>query len=1219
MNDIKTQVQSALNAFSKGNFLQNTKSLLNILGYESDRTFQLSPNNYEGFAEQFAVSQNNFNPEKARVSDWQSIDIIFQLTQDDIRKTQSLFQTKQVDNKIIESYLFFALSLKGDTYNRSDLVRITREINKLTPMPSMLLFRYNDYLTISVIDRRLHKREGTKDVLEKVTLIKDINIQKTHRAHIEILYDLSLHNLIEKYSVGNFVELHNSWQKTLDTSELNKKFFRELANWYFWAVPNVEFPKGGGLDEKVRNAEAVIRLLTRLIFIWFIKEKRLVPDDLFTETRISNLLKNLEPDSSTYYKAILQNLFFATLNTDPKETPRRWRGKNKGNGQDSHYLIPNVYRYKEEFHAPDEAFALFKDIPFLNGGLFECLDKEIKDEDLKNRPELANLVVQEGKGHILRIDGFSEREENPLCFPNKLFFSDERTVDLNDIYETKNKIYKVRGLINILERYKFTVDENTPVEEEIALDPELLGKVFESLLACYNPKTGTTARKQTGSFYTPREIVNYMVDESLIAYLANAIERHSREGGNPGNPPSSPFSKGGDQNNPTLAKGGKGGFEESVEFRLRHLFSYTDEPHKFAPAEVDTLINAIDNAKILDPACGSGAFPMGLLHKLVYVLGKLDPDNSKWRELQRQKAIKETEETFNISNKEERIKRLFDIDDAFENNSSDYGRKLYLIENCIFGVDIQSIAMQIAKLRFFISLIVDQKADSAKENMGIRPLPNLETKFVAANSLIGIERPKQMALRNPEIDRIEKELKRVRERHFTARTPQTKEKYRKADERLMAEISELLKNDGFPRETTEKLAKWNPYDQNASADFFDPEWMFGITTNSPLAKGDTGGCGGFDAVIGNPPYGGEIDGVDSLAKNYKHLDRQKKSASFFIEVGNKLTNSKGVIAYIIPKSLSFSEGWKKTRELVTHKNRLLSVIDVCKAFEAVLLEQIIICFSKETAGSAYQFSVGEGWDGEIKVRGKGDNKLIDQLDILPMYIDNKKQGILNKLQQGSILLSEISKTFRGLPFQRKVSKSGQPILRGKNIGKYKIYGDIDNITLPKEILSSAKVKELLKPKILSQNIVAHVMNPYDRIIIMATIDNQGLLSLDTVMNTYLTADKFALQYVLAILNSQLASWFYYWFVYNRAVRTMHFDKYYIDKLHVKDIDLKAQQPFITLVDQILAAKKQPPSSPFNKGELRDADTSALERQIDEMVYKLYGLTPEEIEIVEGKE
>lgn len=291
MNELKAQIQSALNQFANGALLQNAKVLLNTLGYKSDRTLQLSPNNYKGFSEQFNVAESNFNPEKAKTKDWQSIDIIFQLTQNDIRKTQSLFDAKQVDNKIIESYLFFALSLKGERYTRSDLVRITREINKLTPMPSMLLFCYNDYLTLSVIDRRLHKRESSKDVLEKVTLIKDINIQNPHRAHIEILFDLSLHNLIDKYSISNFIDLHNGWRKTLDTSELNKKFFRELANWYFWALDNVEFPKGGGLDKKVRNAEAVIRLLTRLIFIWFIKEKRLVPDDLFTEARVRSLLK----------------------------------------------------------------------------------------------------------------------------------------------------------------------------------------------------------------------------------------------------------------------------------------------------------------------------------------------------------------------------------------------------------------------------------------------------------------------------------------------------------------------------------------------------------------------------------------------------------------------------------------------------------------------------------------------------------------------------------------------------------------------------------------------------------------------------------------------------------------------------------------------------------------------------------------------------------------
>ena len=152
-----------------------------------------------------------------------------------------------------------------------------------------------------------------------------------------------------------------------------------------------------------------------------------------------------------------------------------------------------------------------KTIPFLNGGLFECLDAPSKEDATQ----------------ILRVDGFSDRNDNPLYVPNELFFSDERTVDLNAAYGTREKRHKVRGLIHILSSYKFTIAENTPIEEEVALDPELLGKVFENLLAAYNPETEATARKQTGSFYTPREIVNYMTDESLIAYLKNELITYS--------------------------------------------------------------------------------------------------------------------------------------------------------------------------------------------------------------------------------------------------------------------------------------------------------------------------------------------------------------------------------------------------------------------------------------------------------------------------------------------------------------------------------------------------------------------------------------------------------------------------------------------------------------------------------------------------------------------
>src|SRR5262249_825397 len=318
----------------------------------------------------------------------------------------------------------------------------------------------------------------------------------------------------------------------------------------------------------------------------------------------------------------------------------------------------------------------------------------------------------------VRLDGFSERKDNLLYLPNILFFGDEQEVDLSEVYEDKRKRKeKVRGIIETVSGYKFTVEENTPLEQEIALDPELLGKVFENLLASYNEDTKTTARKATGSFYTPREIVHYMVDEALIAYLVNQI-------------------------NGT-------GNQAKLETRLRELFtaSTSDFRNPFSQQETNVLIAAIDHVKILDPACGSGAFPMGALQRLVDLLNKLDSNNRRWKEQQRARAEQDRELAERMQdevNRENALRdveaRIADIERSFDTqfHELDFARKLYLVENCIYGVDIQPIACQIAKLRFFISLIVDQKVDPNAQNFGVRPLPNLETKIVAADTLVGL-------------------------------------------------------------------------------------------------------------------------------------------------------------------------------------------------------------------------------------------------------------------------------------------------------------------------------------------------------------------------------------------------------------------------------------------------------------------------------------------------
>ncbi len=876
---IRTAIQRALNNFTDGKLAENATHLLKVLGYESQRTLNQDANTPAAFRKDFDPD-NFINPEKAHLHEWQAVDFLFQLTADEIRQqtqeTITFHEDAGVDESIYQSYLFLAIKLKRDTYSRTVLANITREINKLYAIPAMLIFQHGRALTLSIINRRPSQREPELDVLEKVTLIKDIDVVDPHRAHLDILAELSLNALYQHRGFTNFLELHQAWQQTLDTSELNRRFFKEIADWYFWAVDKVTFPldkggqgdsaniyppdKGGqgGSTNATHNATCIIRLITRLIFVWFLKEKDLVPNALFEEDTISELLANVDPQESTYYKAILQNLFFATLNQEMNTSETSNTRKFRGEGR-QHYNITSLYRYKRYFKNPEAALRLFETIPFLNGGLFECLDKPSSvGASSRSRPNAER---------ILRVDGFSDRDDNPLSVPNELFFSEPQAVNLNAVYDTKNSRYTVRGLIHILNRYKFTIAENTPIEEEVALDPELLGQVFENLLAAYNPETGTTARKQTGSFYTPREIVNYMVDESLIAYLKESSSH-----------------------NPLC---------RSTESKLRHLLSYNDEPHQFTDTEVEHLISAIDTLKILDPACGSGAFPMGILHKLVFLLSKLDPRNAQWRQRQIdrvQSTITTAEQIDDSVIRESTIdeleREIDSINEAFERNELDYGRKLYLIENCIYGVDIQPIATQIAKLRFFISLIVEQKIDDTRENRGVRPLPNLETKFVAANTLLDVEKPAQMTLRNPEIDSKERALEEVRRRHFTARTPRTKERYRKRDAELRAEISALLQQDGFPSETTEKIAQWDPYDQNTSADFFDPEWMFGITD-------------GFDVVIGNPPYVRQekIKHLKpTLKKRYTCYTGAADLYVYFYERGLQLLSPKGVHTFICSNS-----------------------------------------------------------------------------------------------------------------------------------------------------------------------------------------------------------------------------------------------------------------------------------------------------------------------------
>ena len=647
--------------------------------------------------------------------------------------------------------------------------------------------------------------------------------------------------------VARFCELQqkgitfNNIKDAFSVEALTKQFYNDLFEWYLWATSNdagISFPNNTAIEDDDReNIDIkIIRMITRIMFVWFIKQKGLVPDCLFQTDFLKGILKDFNPQdtkSGTYYNAILQNLFFATLNraiTDENGT----RGFAKAIGR---HDIKSLYRYAELFSiTEDEVIKMFGEIPFLNGGLFECLDK---------------TKTIDGVEQAYNYDGFSRNDKkfadgryrNRAVVPNVLFFKPEK------------------GLFSILSRYNFTIEENTPNEQQVALDPELLGKVFENLLGAYNPETQKTARNQSGSFYTPREIVNYMVDESLMAYL---------------------------------------GKSDTVENLFSDNFTKDDSKND----EYAAISQKLKAVKVLDPACGSGAFPMGLLNRIVDILHKIDPEVSTYR------------------------------------------LKLSIIENCIYGSDKQSIAIQITKLRFFISLICDCDKDLSKPNFGIPTLPNLETKFVAADSLIGLEKStgKQASLfDDPEILPTKEELKNIRHRHFEAKSVSAKQRLRNKDMELRTKLAKLLAdNKDYALNDAKQMAQWNPYDQNSVSPFFDPDWMFGIAD-------------GFDIIIGNPPYIQLQDDGGKLAKLYEHqgyktFARTGDIYCLFYERGWQLLKDGGHLCYITSNKWMRAGYGEKTRGFFAQNTNPMLLIDFAgtKVFESATVDTNIMLFSKSS-------------------------------------------------------------------------------------------------------------------------------------------------------------------------------------------------------------------------------------------------------------------------------
>lgn len=959
---------------------------------------------------------------------------------------------------------------------------------------------------------------------------------------------------------------------------LTKEFYQELSDWYAWAIKIIRFPNdlNDKTDDDKFNNESAIRLITRLIFVWFLKQRHLIPEEFFDENYLrEKLLKNFNPyqmggllhddGEVKYYTAILQNLFFAMLNspiTPEGGTELSERHFRNGRGD---YDNNKLMRYESYFKDPQ----LFVDlanrtVPFLNGGLFDCLD----DKD---------------KG--IYYDGFSDSEKSikSLYLPDFLFFIPETDVDLSLWYnDKKKKKAKVRGLIQILKRYNFTVEENTPFDQEVSLDPELLGKVFENLLASYNPETQTTARKQTGSFYTPREIVQYMVDESLVAHLKRTV---------------------GDD------------FEE----QYRQLMRYTDEEVPLTDAQRKQIMHSLYHCKVLDPACGSGAFPMGMLQQMVHILNRIDPDNELWKEMMLNVAIDETSEAYRMATPDERREMVADIERSFDEsiNRPDYARKLYLIENCIYGVDIQPIAIQISKLRFFISLVVDQKAnDNPAENFGIRPLPNLEAKFVAANTLIGLDKKDASLFDSAEIKAKENELKIAKHKIFGAKTVRTKRKYRQIVSDMRLEIAHMLEGCGaVGNAEAQQLVAWDMFDQNASSPFFDPEWMFNVKE-------------GFDIVIGNPPYGVSIKGeyrkavVSAFGKVPDY-----EIYYYFIQAAGKFIKSYGILSYIIPNTYLFNTYANRYRISILENWNILEILDCTKfpIFEEAVVRNTINIWQKQQSNNLI------GYRNTSNIRDFNDlisrpRVYMQKEDLLSM---NQNWGLAFMLTRDIIqLLYKIKSN------KRSVADYFPEISQGL-IAYDKYQGQSDEI-IKKRAYHFHQYRDGLKEWLWGEDVTRYyvkwnqteyidycsgIANPRNpkffngKRLLVREITNPSIYAAITEKEQYndpaiiivKDSDRYSIDCLLGIINSKLATFFHF----NHSPKAT---KGAFPKILVQDIkefplpyiDDKDRAIIEELVAAIHMAKSINPSADISKEDLK----------IDLLVYKLYGLTYDEVLIVD---
>jgi len=897
---LPSEIIHGLSALAQGSLDLAARTFFAALGYRSERTL---PIHTLAELKQHLDPNDSLTEQNACLSRWRSVDFLFQITGSELagddRQGLLLGSPNSFEPKEIKSYVFFAVDLSpvpaGEPPTRTELSTITRALNRLVPMPVLVLFRHGSSVSLAIINRRKNLRDGTRDVLTRVSLIRDIDCRQPHRAHLDLLERFSLHRLRkESGAIRNFAQLDDAWQRILSTQELNQRFYRELVDWFTWAIGEIKLarlPDHTDDQPKARaraTQEFTVRLVCRLLFAWFLKEMRLVPAELLELYDVADRRRILTKggddrrflDANHYYRGILQNIFFQALNQPMNQ--RRKSGPEAASDRTVSSPELKKLAYLGKNHLPENFnYDLFDRIPYLNGGLFDKLTEDNASDTI---------------------------EDGAFTIPNKLFYATRNDGFSIEVGGKKKAKRPVEGINRIFDRYRFTVAENTPLEEDVALDPELLGLVFENLLAEIDPDdeaAAESARKASGSYYTPRRIVDYMVNEALHLHLRTRLEQ---DGASP----------------------------DDLQLLSRLCYEAPDNVDFSTIA--DRVVEAMDSVRVLDPACGSGAFPMGMLHRMVNLLARVDPDNERWK--QRLLA---------------RLPAAIRADAArgMEGKSYNYLRKLGLIQKNLYGLDIQPLASLIAKLRFFLTLVIEQdvRLEDRAHNYGLQALPNLETNLLCCNTLRDSEHG---LLSGP----VLQSLRDAREEYYQPQTPH--ERRDQIAARIGRELATLY--PGFAEQTKGiKPAGQTEHDRRTMRQQQDALWIaewfkhatlaapfFNVETFFPELVGDAGARNPapFHIVIGNPPYGGTKipeDVQEALA-----LGSKDPYGAFIARfLGSRQRHSPladgGVLAYIVSDTFMTIKTHRPLREQLL-EHRVHKMIRVSgDTFKAVVNCAVILC------------------------------------------------------------------------------------------------------------------------------------------------------------------------------------------------------------------------------------------------------------------------------------